>query len=699
MRFGVFEVDLDTGEVRKAGIRQKLAGQPFQLLQALLERPGEIVTRDELRQRIWPENKFVDYDLALKKAVNRVREVLGDSVESPRFIETIPRRGYRFILPVTLHGRNGYTLAVPGPPPAKRTRRAASLLAVAGVALGSSAFALLWISQQIPTLEVGQYARLTNDGRDKSGNISPGIPSPIITDGVRLYFVEPTGGAGISGLVQVSAAGGDIRPVPNPLLNVRLAGISPDRTHLLVGDMARPTAVEAPFYSLPTLGSSMQRLGDFQAHDASWSPNGLRLSYAAGDSLFLARQDGSSAKLLLSGRGAISWPRWSPDGSYLRFTVTQPKTQDNSIWEISLDGKHLREVSGNWSLPGDKCCGSWMPDGKYFVFQNSYLDRSKIYAIPERTLSFSKTGLVGLTPGPILGSAPSPSTDGKKLFFIGSQPRTEPIRYDLGLKRFVPFLSGISTDALYFTRDGQWVAYTQYPEGSLWRSRVDGSQRMQLTSGGVRAFRPRWSPDGTNIVFFGTSPHHPWKLYLLPAKGGTPTQLIFDDANEGDPTWSPDGKKIAFGRLPWLLGASEQPFLYIVDLRSMQVTPVLGSQGLFSPRWSPSGRYLVALNADSTKLMLYDFETSQWRQLAQGMLGNPEWPGKDACVYAVDVQTMTIERIRVSDGRRDPVVNLNSERLAFTGLGPWTGLAPDDSVLALRDLSVQEIYSVELKTH
>src|SRR5207249_7025171 len=165
-----------------------------------------------------------------------------------------------------------------------------------------------------------------------------------------------------------------------------------------------------------------------------------------------------------------------------------------------------------------------------------------------------------------------------------------------------------------------------------------------------------------------------WKLYLLPAKGGTPKQLIFDDANEGDPTWSPDGKKIAFGRLPWLLGASEQPFLYIVDLRSMQVTPVPGSQGLFSPRWSPSGRYLVALNADSTKLMLYDFETSQWRQLAQGMLGNPEWPGMDACVYAVDVQTMTIERIRVSDGKRDPVVNLNSERLAFTGLGPWTGL-------------------------
>jgi len=93
----VFEVDLTAGEVRKAGMRQKLAGQPFQVLQALLERPREVITREDLRQRLWPDNAFVDYELALKKAVNRLREVLGDSADSPHFIETIPRRGYRFI--------------------------------------------------------------------------------------------------------------------------------------------------------------------------------------------------------------------------------------------------------------------------------------------------------------------------------------------------------------------------------------------------------------------------------------------------------------------------------------------------------------------------------------------------------------------------------------------------------------------------
>src|SRR5689334_3663336 len=100
VKFGVFEVDLEAGELRKSGIRQKLAGQPFRVLQVLLEHPFEVVAREEMRARIWPQDTFVDYDLALKKAVNRLRDVLGDSAESPRFIETIPRRGYRFIAPL-----------------------------------------------------------------------------------------------------------------------------------------------------------------------------------------------------------------------------------------------------------------------------------------------------------------------------------------------------------------------------------------------------------------------------------------------------------------------------------------------------------------------------------------------------------------------------------------------------------------------
>jgi TolB-like protein len=116
LKFGVFEADLEAGELRKSGMRQKLTGQPFQVLQLLLERPQEIVTREELQKRVWPKDTFVDYDLALKKAVSRIREVLGDSPESPRFIETIPRRGYRFIGPVEELGNGVLVAAVRAAP-------------------------------------------------------------------------------------------------------------------------------------------------------------------------------------------------------------------------------------------------------------------------------------------------------------------------------------------------------------------------------------------------------------------------------------------------------------------------------------------------------------------------------------------------------------------------------------------------------
>src|SRR5215471_12791508 len=97
LKFGVFEVDLAAGEIRKAGMRLKVSPQPFQVLKVLLEHPHQVVTREELRERVWPDNTFVDYELALKKAINRLREVLGDSADNPRFVETLPRRGYRFI--------------------------------------------------------------------------------------------------------------------------------------------------------------------------------------------------------------------------------------------------------------------------------------------------------------------------------------------------------------------------------------------------------------------------------------------------------------------------------------------------------------------------------------------------------------------------------------------------------------------------
>src|SRR5271157_6465103 len=113
IRFGVFEVDLHTGELRKQGLRIKLRDQPFQILLLLLAHPGEVVSRDELQKQLWPADTFVDFDRGLNKAVNHLRDALGDSAESPRFIETLPKRGYRFIAPVDSGHPNGHPLAEP----------------------------------------------------------------------------------------------------------------------------------------------------------------------------------------------------------------------------------------------------------------------------------------------------------------------------------------------------------------------------------------------------------------------------------------------------------------------------------------------------------------------------------------------------------------------------------------------------------
>src|ERR1700674_1061184 len=104
VRFGTYEVSLQSGEVRKAGLRIKLQQQPMKLLEILLERPGEVVTREELRSRVWPNESFGDFDQALNIAIGKLRSALGDSAENPRFIETLPKRGYRFIAEVSVVG-------------------------------------------------------------------------------------------------------------------------------------------------------------------------------------------------------------------------------------------------------------------------------------------------------------------------------------------------------------------------------------------------------------------------------------------------------------------------------------------------------------------------------------------------------------------------------------------------------------------
>ncbi len=151
-------------------------------------------------------------------------------------------------------------------------------------------------------------------------------------------------------------------------------------------------------------------------------------------------------------------------------------------------------------------------------------------------------------------SSPVPSVDGKRLFAIGSQPRGELERFNQRTQQFEPYMSGISAEGLDFSRDGQWVTYTSYPEGSLWRSKANGSQRLQLTFPPMQARLPRWSPDEKQIAFTAKLPSKRGKTYLVSAEGGAPQPLLPGEQEEGDPNWSPDGTSLVFWSSPYSNG-------------------------------------------------------------------------------------------------------------------------------------------------
>ena len=165
------------------------------------------------------------------------------------------------------------------------------------------------------------------------------------------------------------------------------------------------------------------------------------------------------------------------------------------------------------------------------------------------------------------------------------------------------------------------MAYASYPEGTLWKSKSDGSQRVQLTYPPFAAVLPSWSPDGQQLVFYGLLPGQKSKLYTVSADGGTPRKIMPEDPQEQyDPTWSPDGTKIAFGGPP----SDPNTAIRILDVRTNQISTVHGSKGLYSPRWSPDGRYIVAMPFASRSLMLFDSATQKWAEIAKITCGFPQ---------------------------------------------------------------------------
>lgn len=556
---------------------------------------------------------------------------------------------------------------------------------------------LYWLSRPPRPPKVLRYAQLTNDGRPKY-TITPYSSNAIVTDGARLYFRELIGGN--FALAQVSASGGETALVSTPFEDVDLWDIAPDHSQLLISGW-RGWPSELPLWTLPLPAGTVRRLGDVIGHEAAWSPDGQRIVYAHGTDLYTAKNDGTDVRKVASGSGISSWPRWSPDGKVLRFTVQDPRTNSSSIWEVAADGSKLHRLFESWNNPPAECCGNWTPNGRYFVFQSTRDGKTDVWAFREAGSVFRKRvpDPVVLTAGPISYFSPVPALDGRRLFVIGNQPRGELVRYDKKSRQFVPYLSSISAHGVSFSGDGRWVAYVSYPEGALWRSRIDGTDRLQLTFSPMLAAVPYWSPEGNRIAFMGRAPGKSWQVYLVPADGGTPRTVSPEDRNHGDPSWSPDGLSLAFGAEPFL-EADNAGGVFILDLRSNRVSRVPGSERMYSPHYSPDGRYIAVQTSDSLKQLLFDLKTQDWGELTSGStIGWPNWSRDGNYIYydALVGNEAGFYRVRISDRKIEPLVSFKDLRRATVGIfGPWAGLAPDDSPLVLRDSGTQEIYSLDV---
>ncbi|MDE1176380.1 MAG: winged helix-turn-helix domain-containing protein [Edaphobacter sp.] len=720
--FERFEADLQTGELWKDAFRIRLPAQPFKVLVALLENAGEVVSKEELQERVWGRETNVDFERAIAGAINKIRDALGDSADTPHYIETLPKRGYRFLVPITVVSRTPRAALagketdfaepatkqdrapdsqvqgedaplLPTPALGRNSFRILSLAACGFAGVLLVAVVLLLVRPQIRSIP--QVDQLTHGSPISEGPPNPENLPTLVTDGVSIFATARIDDK--PQLASISIATGYIQrvPVPEDLASVSIADISKDGTRLLVFSRLNSNA-EQPLWVVPTSGGSAFRVGNIQAHAATWMPDGKSILYAAGNDLFSARVDDGGSAHVMSLPGRAFWLRWSPDGELLRFTMFDAVAHTSTLWEAASGSHSAHPLSGVKGYGNPMCCGIWT-EGGTFLFQ-MYRERgSDLWSLSR---SFGHETLMRLTHGPEHYFSPVPARSGNRIFFLGSDEPAGLQRYDTGQHAFLSSSSFLwNATRVEYSPEGRAVLWTDQ-DGGLWRARAsDGSDRLQLAPPQYEVFAAHWSQDGTQIAVMARRQGLPWSIYLVSARGGEFVPLLNRDHNAADPSWSSDGKKIAFGCEPDLMGKeSGSRQVFVLDVQTKRVTALPGSEGFFSPRWSPDGKWIVALSLDQRRVLLFDWASQTWRVLAETSAADPVWARDSKAIYvhAFQKDRQPILKLDIPSGEEQVIADLSNVKFKDAENYFFSGLTPTNEPLILPRVGTSNLYTLDL---
>jgi Tol biopolymer transport system component/DNA-binding winged helix-turn-helix (wHTH) protein len=630
-RFGSYEIDFSQGELRKHGLRLKTSGQPIRILEMLLENPGEVVSREQIREQLWPANTFVDFDHGLNAAMNKLREALGDSADNPRYIETLPRRGYRFIGEVTPSdpGTGSVQQQVKVAPVAAAAKHGHRHLTIALVL--SCVVGLFLVSRKSEwRVTIARDAQITTS--------SDLVVSPTFSpDGTRLAYSVDRGHGYEIVVRQMEGAERELPITDDGQQNIQAAW-SPDGQSIVYYSRKR-----GGIWAVPALGGAPRRITNFGSHPA-WSTDGKWIAFQSGpvndmgadapgvflpSVLWLVRPDGSDARQITKAgnpEGGHGAPSWSPDGRHIVFVSI---VAGMNLFTVDVQSGEVKAIGKPASMYFDPV---YSADGSSIFYGANNNSGIGLFQMPVR-----KDGSAGneepvqLRSGDTRVRNLSLSRDGTKLLYSGATQISgiwsiaatgkgfgDPVvlRQRIGDRTTVP----------KFSPNGKQVLAASWRTGvccEIWLMNHDGSGSTMLSSEGLH---PKWLPDGRNIVYVSS----------LPGKetfATTPLQKLNIETRESAKVgeiecvqsldMSADGRQIAY-QAP-INGSTN---LWVLDLKTgsrRQVTAVKDFIGF--PVWSPDGQQIAAdaKRGDNDQTFVVSAKDGHINQVTSD--SGQHWPG------------------------------------------------------------------------